>query len=149
MSVVSPQFTTLWTRLYLRMESVGLLLSLQGRCFLFDSFAFELQAFGFSLSFGCCTMIEQITELQPIAFSYAQFEGLKQVSHLIVPIAFLAARRGGLVLSNGDRWRKILRMATLFRCYCLWFVIVMSSQLLPERHVEECGGNQGPGRVAA
>ena len=59
------------------MESVGLLLSLQGRRFLFDSFALELQAFGFSLSLICCTMIEQITELKPIALSYVQFEGLK------------------------------------------------------------------------
>ena len=56
--MVSPQFTTSWRWLYLPMETMGLLLSLQGCCFLFDSFAFELQAFGLSLSFGCRTMIE-------------------------------------------------------------------------------------------
>ncbi|SRR5258706_2978355 len=147
MSVVSPPFTTSWTWIYLGMERVRLVLSLQGCFFLLDSFAFEPQAFGISLSFSCCTMIEQIAELQPIAFSYVQFEGLKQVSHLIGPIAFLAARRGGLMLSNGCWWGKILRTATLFRCYCLWFVIVVSSQLLPERHIEECGGYQAPGRI--
>lgn len=134
---------------YLRMERVRLVLSLLGRFFLLDSFAFEPQAFSISLSFGCSTMIEQIAELQPIAFSYVQFEGLKQVGHLFVPTAFLAARRGGLMLSNGcngcSRWRKILRTAALFRCYCLWFVIVVSCELLPERHIEECGGYQAPG----
>jgi hypothetical protein len=40
------------------MESVGLVLSLQGCFFLLDSFAFEPQAFGLSLSLGCCAMIE-------------------------------------------------------------------------------------------
>ena len=149
MLVVSPPFTISWTRIYLRVERVRLVFSLLGRFFLLDSFAFEPQAFGLSLSFGCCTMIEQIAELQPIAFSYVQFGGLKQISHLFVPTAFLAARRGGLMLSNGYWWGKIFRTATLFRRYCLCFVIVMSSELLPERHVEECGGYQGPGLVDA
>jgi len=45
------------------MEAVGLVFSLQGCLFLLDSFAFEPQAFGFSLSFVCCAMIEQIAEL--------------------------------------------------------------------------------------